>query len=162
MADHRDALNELYAGWENYQAHLVEALTPLTFGHLALQAAPHLRSIGQLAAHIVGARARWFHDFLHEGGDDLAPLAEYGGPNQPTPTAAELVRGLYVTWGVMRAALERWSADDLAESFTRTRHGETATLSRRWVIWHLIEHDLHHGGELFYTLGMHGLPTPDI
>jgi hypothetical protein len=39
---------------------------------------------------------------------------------------------------------------------------ETATLSRRWVIWHLLEYDLHHDGELLLTLGMHGLPTPDI
>jgi uncharacterized damage-inducible protein DinB len=162
MADHRDTLNELYAGWQHYQSHLIEALAPLTPDQLALQAAPHLRAIGTLAAHIVGARARWFKNFLNEGGDDLTPLTMYGGPDQPVPTAAELVSGLQVTWAVMAAALDRWSADDLAESFTRTRYGETATLSRRWVVWHLIEHDLHHGGELFFTLGMHSLPTPDI
>jgi hypothetical protein len=23
-------------------------------------------------------------------------------------------------------------------------------LSRQWVIWHVIEHDLHHGGELSF------------
>lgn len=162
MADHRDTLGEIYTGWENYQSHLIAALEPLTSDQLRLQPAPHLRPIGQLAAHIVGARARWFHDFLREGDDCLAPLMMYGGVDQPMPTAAELVTGLRLTWNVMRAALDRWTADELAEAFTRTRHGETATLSRRWVIWHLIEHDLHHGGELFYTLGMHGLPTPDI
>ncbi len=162
MADHHDTLAEIYAGWEHYQTHLFEALSPLTSGQLALQAAPHLRSIGALAAHIVGARARWLKNFLDEGGDDLTLLTMYGAPDQPRPTAAELVNGLRATWAVLSAALARWSADDLAESFTRTRGGETTTLSRRWVVWHLIEHDLHHGGELFYTLGMHGLPTPDI
>jgi uncharacterized damage-inducible protein DinB len=25
------------------------------------------------------------------------------------------------------------------------------------VLWHLIEHDLHHGGELSFVLSMHGL-----
>jgi hypothetical protein len=30
------------------------------------------------------------------------------------------------------------------------------------VIWHLIEHDLHHGGELSFSLGMHNLAAPDI
>jgi uncharacterized damage-inducible protein DinB len=30
------------------------------------------------------------------------------------------------------------------------------------VVWHLIEHDLHHGGELSLTLGMHGVAAPDI
>ncbi len=162
MADDHDTLSELYAGWKIYHGHLIDALSPLTPDQLALQAAPHLRPIGELAAHIIGARARWLHDFLGEGGDELSPLTVYGKPDLPTPTAAELVSGLQITWATLVAALDRWSADDLAESFTRTRHGETATLSRRWVIWHLIEHDLHHGGELFFTLGMHGLPTPDL
>ncbi len=27
-------------------------------------------------------------------------------------------------------------------------NGEDQTYTRQWVIWHLIEHDLHHGGEL--------------
>ena len=40
--------------------------------------------------------------------------------------------------------------------------GEPEMFTRQWVIWHLIEHDLHHGGEAFYTLGMNGLPTPDL
>jgi uncharacterized damage-inducible protein DinB len=162
MADHRDTLNEIYAGWEHYQSHLIEALAPLTPDQLALQAAPHLRSIGVLAAHIIGARARWFKNFLNEGGDDLLPLTPYGRPTQPTPTAAELVSGLQLTWRVTKSALDRWSADDLAEVLTHTYGSETDTFSRRWVIWHLIEHDLHHGGELFYSLGMNGLPTPDI
>jgi uncharacterized damage-inducible protein DinB len=41
-----------------------------------------------------------------------------------------------------------------------TRRGYVCT--RQWIIWHLIEHDLHHGGELFYTLGAHGLRVPDL
>jgi uncharacterized damage-inducible protein DinB len=162
MADDRDTLAEIYAGWERYQTHLINAVASLTADQLALRAAPQLRTIGQLAAHIVGARARWFRNFLGEGGANLDALAKYGGPDQPTPAAAELVAGLQVTWSTMKEALERWNANDLTVSFTRTHHGETATLSRRWVVWHLIEHDLHHGGELLLTLGMHGLPTPDI
>jgi uncharacterized damage-inducible protein DinB len=30
-------------------------------------------------------------------------------------------------------------------------------VSRAWVVWHVMEHDLHHGGELSLTLGLHGL-----
>ena len=162
MANDRETLSALYEGWENYQDHLITALTPLTADQLALRSAPQLRTIGQLAAHIIGARARWFKNFLGEGGDDLKLLTPYGGADQAPITAAELVAGLRITWRVMAAALDRWSADDLAQSFTREYRGETNTLSRRWVVWHLIEHDLHHGGELMLTMGMHGLPTPDI
>jgi uncharacterized damage-inducible protein DinB len=27
------------------------------------------------------------------------------------------------------------------------------------VVWHVLEHDLHHGGELSLTLGLHGIPA---
>jgi uncharacterized damage-inducible protein DinB len=40
--------------------------------------------------------------------------------------------------------------------------GKMYEVSRAWVIWHLIEHDLHHGGEISLTLGMHGLHAIDI
>jgi uncharacterized damage-inducible protein DinB len=35
-------------------------------------------------------------------------------------------------------------------------------VSRSWVIYHVMEHDLHHGGELSLTLGIHGLPSPNL
>ena len=40
--------------------------------------------------------------------------------------------------------------------------GERYADSRQWIIWHLIEHELHHGGELSLTLGVHGLAAPDL
>ncbi|HEX4716084.1 MAG TPA: DinB family protein [Ktedonobacteraceae bacterium] len=30
-------------------------------------------------------------------------------------------------------------------------------MTRQWIIWHVIEHDLHHGGEISLILGTHGL-----
>jgi uncharacterized damage-inducible protein DinB len=30
------------------------------------------------------------------------------------------------------------------------------------VIWHLMEHDLHHGGEISQVLGSHGIPALDL
>ena len=33
-------------------------------------------------------------------------------------------------------------------------------VSRSWVIYHVMEHDLHHGGEVSLILGMNGLRTP--
>jgi uncharacterized damage-inducible protein DinB len=29
------------------------------------------------------------------------------------------------------------------------------------VVWHLIEHDLHHGGEISQILGTNGIPSLD-
>ncbi|MBI5958918.1 MAG: DinB family protein, partial [Chloroflexi bacterium] len=77
---------------------------------------------------------------------------------QPTRSAAELVIGLKATWQVIHDTLNHWTPADLIEIVHDTdENGEDQTYTRQWVIWHLIEHDLHHGGELSFTLGMHKL-----
>lgn len=40
--------------------------------------------------------------------------------------------------------------------------GQTYDVSRSWVIYHVLEHDLHHGGEVSLLLGMNRLAGPDI
>jgi uncharacterized damage-inducible protein DinB len=149
-------------GWNDYQALLLTALAPLAPEQLALSAAPGLRSIGTIATHMIGARARWFHDLMGEGDAEFAAMAGWDRKGMPTRSAAELVEGLAATWAVMQAALARWTPADFAYTFTGDDDGEPYALSRAWVIWHLIEHDLHHGGEISLTLGMHGLSAPDI
>ena len=71
MAENDTSLMTLYKGWDVYQEQLVKAITPLAAEQLALRAAPKLRSIGMIAAHIVGARVRWFHRLMGEGGVDI-------------------------------------------------------------------------------------------
>jgi uncharacterized damage-inducible protein DinB len=39
---------------------------------------------------------------------------------------------------------------------------EDIYLTRGSIVWHVIEHDLHHGGEITYSLVMHGIKAPDI
>ena len=87
------------------------------------------------------------------------PWDEDGAPPR---TAAELVEGLEATWQMIRDCLDRWTPAMLDDPFTRERPHGTVTRTRQWILWHVIEHDLHHGGELCLTLGMHGLPVPDL
>ncbi|HEV2239060.1 MAG TPA: DinB family protein [Ktedonobacterales bacterium] len=162
MAIADPTLADFAVEWERYQDLLIGALAPLTAEQLELRAAPHLRSIGDIATHIVGARARWLRRFLGEGGDDLDAIMPWDRAGQPPRTATELVDGLRRTWAALHACLERWTEADLAQHIERQYQGETESLSRRWVIWHLIEHDLHHGGEVSFSLGMHGLAALDL
>jgi len=155
-------LETFYVNWEKYQVGLVEAIKPLTTEQLALRAAPNLRSVGELAQHIVGARAGWFHRMMGEGGEDIARIADWQASDAPSRSAAEIVLGLETTWQMMKRALDRWTPEDMAYIFRGQRQGRDYALAREWVIWHLIEHDVHHGGELSFTLGMHGLKALKI
>lgn len=163
MTEHSFPLTPFYKGWDNYQQQLVHALAPLSPEQLTLGAAPHLRSIGSNAAHIIGARAGWLYYVLKEGDENLTALSTWNEPGQPARTAAELVSDLETTWQVIQDALQRWTIADLDEVLHDTgENGGDETFTRQWVIWHLIEHDLHHGGEISFTLGMHGLAAIDL
>jgi uncharacterized damage-inducible protein DinB len=149
-------------GWQTYQNRLNEALAPLSLEQLALCAAPNLRSIDELARHIIAVRADWFHDVLHVGGEDFGAFSRWDAPDSPPRTASELVNGLEATWQVMQEALARLTPAGIQENIQTEHRGQTYTFTRGWVVWHVIEHDLHHGSELAYSLGMHGLKAPDI
>ena len=152
----------LYAGWHNYQTLLITALTPLSPDQLALRAAPAIRSMGEIATHMIGARARWFYQLMGEGGDEFAALGTWDRQGMPTRTAPELSHGLETTCQGMQAAIARWTPADWQQTYPGEEPDEPATITRQWVIWHLMEHDLHHGGEISLTLGMHGLTAPRL
>jgi uncharacterized damage-inducible protein DinB len=144
-------------GWHTFQTRLSSALAPLTPEQLALRAAPQLHSIEELARHIIGERAGWFHYILGEGDDAFGAYHEWDRPDAPTRTASGLVEGLATTWQAMQSALARFTPADLTETLT----GLVAH-QRGWVVWHVLEHDLHHGGEIGFSLGLHGLPALDL
>lgn len=148
-------------GWHTYQTQLNEALAPLTSEQLALRPAPHLRSIDELACHIISVRAGWYHNILGEGDDAFGAYHEWDQPGAPSRTGEELVSGLAATWQSMQTALARYTPDDLAQTVTGYRKGHTFAYKRGWVVWHVIKHDVYHGGEIGYSLGTHGLTAPD-
>ncbi len=158
MAEDNFTLTTFYTAWKEYQEHIKESLAPLTAEQLTLRAASDLRSIGENAAHIIGCRAGWFTEFLGEdGGADVLAFARWDEPGAPSRTAAELVQGLDGTWEFMADCLTRWSPADMQKTFPDDWDGKRVELSRAWVVWHVLEHDLHHGGEISLTFGMHGL-----
>lgn len=153
----QSTLSVLFEGWNNYQTLMIKVLTPLSADQLALRAASNLRSIGEIVTHMIGARARWFHDLIGEGDQEFVTLATWDRQGMPVRSASELVSGLELSWRVMQDALARWTPAEWEQTYE-----EEGGVTRQWVIWHLIEHDLHHGGEFSLTLGMHGLAAPDL
>ena len=115
-----------------------------------------------LVTHIVSARAWWFHTRMGEGSADLAPLGLWDiNEEEPLRPKAELVAGLERTWQMIQDALARWTPADLDQVFPPYGEGSFAR-SRQYIIWHVLEHDIHHGGELSSILGAHGLPAVDL
>jgi uncharacterized damage-inducible protein DinB len=144
-------------GWSACQQALDKSLAPLSPEQLALKAAPRLRSVSQIVAHVIGARARWFYLLMGEGGEAFKALGAWDRRGARARSAEELVSGLEATWAGMQEAIQRWTSAEWQQTWPGEDASEPELISRQWVIWHLIEHDLHHGGEVSITLGAHGV-----
>jgi uncharacterized damage-inducible protein DinB len=166
MTEQSLPLMAFYKGWTTYQRSLVEMIAPLSSEQLAFPAGAHQWTIGMVAQHMIANRVWWFQLWMGEGSRDLAPImqSDPGDVAQPPVLeAAELVTALEATWNMIAGALSRWTATDLGHVFsppTLLSEAERRTfgeLTRQWIIWHVLEHEIHHGGELSLALGTHGL-----
>lgn len=162
MAQQPTNLLSFYQGWDAYQALLIKAIAPLSSEHLALRVAPHLRSLGENVAHIISGRVGNFHLLMGEGDAELAPLEQWDLPGAPARSAAELVGGLEATWQMISTALARWTPANLDDVFVEEQNEQPSRFTRQSVIWSTIKHDLHHGGEVSFTLGAHHLEALDL
>lgn len=155
-----------YSGWENYQRLLAGAIAPLDDQQLNLRAAPHLWSVRTIANHVVAARSWWFHSWMGEGGREFDAMSDFDEDEESERRpATEIVKGLEATWSLVDSCLHRWSEAELDARFQRptpNAAGERPWRDRRYIIWHVAEHDLHHGGEISFSLGMHRIPAIDL
>ena len=145
MASPAQGLQTFYEGWANYQGLLLGAIRELTSEQLALRTAPHQWAVWQLAGHMAGSRAYWFHDVLGEGDAatrDMFRVASTTVPDLPLEDAgweddedhprgaAEIVAAFDATWTMIDDCLRRWTPDDLAVEFSRERRTGTETFTR--------------------------------
>jgi len=168
-------LRPFYEGWVTHQGLVIDAIRGLTPEQLDLRTAPHQWAVWQLAGHVAGSRAYWFHDVLGEGDQSIRDLFRVDSTTVPDlaledagweddedhpRSAAELVDGLRRSWSIVDDCLRRWTEEELDASVARRRG--SGTQHRGWVVWHVMEHDLHHGGEISQILGSNGLSGLDL
>jgi hypothetical protein len=141
-----------FESWQDYQAALKRAIAPLTQEQLQRRLIPGLRTPGEIAEHIVFGRALHLHRTLDEGAAELTPLLRWEDADDPPHPAAEIVRGLELTWQFITECLRRGSPTDVI----------LEELLIVQTIWGLLDHDLPHAGELSLLLGADGLPGVEI
>jgi hypothetical protein len=122
---------------------------------------------------------------------ELWALGVCEGDVDPMHPASELVAGLEKTWRLIQNTLARLTPADLERVFPplddaeRVRHAQLVepalqpyaqmwvdaarlagdvrpAVSLEWIIWHTLEHDIHHGSEVSTILGVHGLPVVEL
>ena len=163
MTDETRRLQSIFEGWDGYQRALVAAVVARTPAELAHRPAPHLRSAGQIASHIVAGRVGWFSRLDAPGSAELVRAASaMASEDAIADDPAELVRWLDASWRVIADSLAQWTVADLDRTYIETYQGTTYRVSWQWTLWRVMAHDVHHGGELAVTLGMQGIALPEL
>lgn len=178
------SLSSVYEGWDGHQLALVRAITDLTSEQLAYRPAPHLRSVGEIISHIALGRLSWFYRMGAPGSAELARrIGPWEGEKADTEQLAELRRWMDATsqleeaivtnptelsawleasWRMVQKTLSTWTVADLGQTFRHVYEGKMYVVSRQWVLWRILSHDVHHGGELAILLGLQGIEIPDL
>jgi uncharacterized damage-inducible protein DinB len=160
--DTQSILEVIYDNWRGYNGRLQKCIAPLTIEQLSLQPAPHMWPLGQIVQHIISVRAGWFSYTLQDADEGMIEYTLWGQRDSPERSAADLVRGLDETWLFIESRLQRWTPADYAKTFPDEDDGQVYEVSRSWVVYHVLEHDLHHGSEVSMILGMNGLQPLQI
>ncbi len=158
MTQDQRLIPSIYQGWHAYQETLIKAIAPLAPDQLGLRAAPNMLSVGEIAAHIVASRAAWFYFIMQEGGEEFKTIGRWDVRGELSRSAENIVNGLATTWKGMHDVIARWTPADWEKTWPDEDDDNTPdVLTRQWIIWHMIEHDIHHGGEISILLGSNKL-----
>ena len=157
-------LATVYEGWDIFQRELLKAVAPLSPEQLALPVAPTHWPIGMLVQHILNDRIWWFHLWMDEATPEEASYMHWEEEDEgrSVHSAAELVAGLEATWNMIARTLSRCTTADLKQVFdppAEADHQIFGPSTRQEIIFHVLRHDIHHGGELAVGMGGYHLPT---
>jgi uncharacterized damage-inducible protein DinB len=142
--------------WHDVRNGLLAALDKLTDSQLGFTPHEGLWSLHQTAVHIASAEEGWFHHVMtHElSGWDEADfqVADY-------PTLID-VKKLLAEVHTRVEAMFTQDADARMRQPVILPWGPTITLEE--IVWHVLEHEIHHRGEIYLMLGMMDIEAPDV
>jgi uncharacterized damage-inducible protein DinB len=145
---------ELFGHWETVRQGLVQALSTLTDEQLDFAPREGMWSLSAVARHIAHAEEAWFRHWMvgkHEG------PPQYTAEDYPT---VESIKGLLAeVHARTEAYLETLDSADLDQPF-ETFWGQKGPIS--WVIWHVLEHEIHHRGEIYLMMGLVGMTASAV
>jgi uncharacterized damage-inducible protein DinB len=147
-------LSQMFSHWEQVRADLFATMEKFRDDELTYVPFPDAWPVGQVMLHIANCENFWIHGLVRgvTGTHTSYPLADY-------PTRAAIQEVLEQTHRPTVAFLDSLNEHDLERSF-RTSEGESFTL--QWIIWHVLEHEIHHRGELSLILGTLGRSGLDV
>jgi uncharacterized damage-inducible protein DinB len=161
-------IRSAYHMWPQYNRRLRDVTAALTDEQLAIRPAPDLLPIWATVGHTAAMRVYWLCEVVGEPGAETTPFWRDGATidwaddlDHPR-SADELATGLDSSFAVVEGCLDRWTTDMLSDEIERGYAGTVQVHTRSSILQRMLTHDAWHAGELSQTLGINGLPQPDL
>ncbi|MGB2896833.1 MAG: DinB family protein [Anaerolineales bacterium] len=155
---HRDQnmnLSRMFYHWRQVRSDLLATMDKFSDDELTFVPFNASRAVGQIMLHIAGAEEGWFRYVIGRGYDEWPPeysLADY-------PDIGSIKALLTKVHTRTEAYLDTQDLADL-ECMIDAPWGKSIPLG--WIIWHVLEHEIHHRGELSLILGLLGREGLDV
>jgi uncharacterized damage-inducible protein DinB len=141
-------LNELFSHWDQIHADTLAVIDKFSEEELAHVAYEGGMTVGRIALHIADAEEGWFRLIATKERNEWP--SDYTLEHYPTKEAIKTLLAEVHTKTM--AYLETLTLDDL----TNVVASPWGKFSIRFIIWHVIEHEIQHRGELSLILGTLG------
>ncbi len=145
---------ELFGHWQQVRLGLLGALDMITDEQLQFVPGEGLWSLGTVARHIANAEDGWFRYVATGELDEWPPFDEE--EISTVDAVKTLLREVHGRTEVLLSAVDVSEVDRIVEAPWGGR------FSLRWIIWHVLEHEIHHRGEIYLMLGLMGMEAPDV
>ena len=140
---------EYISHWKNVREGLIETIEKFKDTELDYLPFDGSRAVGDIMLHIADAEDGWFRHVVVRELDDW-PI-KYTLANYPGLVAIERVLE------EVHERTERFLASLSSTDLDRVIAAPWEELiPLRWIIWHVLEHEVHHRGELSLILGLLG------
>ena len=147
-------LSELFSHWDQIHANTLALLDKFSDEKLAYVAYDGGMPVGRIALHIADAEEGWFRLIATKERDDWP--SDFTLANYPTREAIKsLLAEVHARTFVYLDTLTTGDLDSQIES-------PWGQFSLGFIIWHVIEHEIHHRGELSLILGILGRGGLDV
>ncbi len=162
------SIRPAYHMWPQYNRRVRELIVGMTDEQLGIRPGPDLLPIWAAVGHTAAMRIYWLCAVVGEPGAESTPFwngseaIDWADDLDHPRSAAELAAALDSTFAIIDGCLDRWTFEMLTDEIQRS-YGDTVQVhTRASILQRLLTHEAWHWGELSLTLGINGLPQPDL